>query len=58
MFIRAITSLIITVVAGALEVFKLASVTPGVLYTVFVIGLACSLFYLLPFRVNQQAPNA
>ncbi|GHA13272.1 hypothetical protein GCM10008090_23740 [Arenicella chitinivorans] len=50
MFIRAITSLIITITTGAIEVFRLADIAPEILYLVFVIGLASSLFYLLPSR--------
>ena len=53
MFNRAITSLIITVLAGAIEVFRLIDIAPEVLYTVFVIGLTSSLFYLLPTRRSQ-----
>ncbi len=53
MFIRAIMSLIITVLAGAIEVFRLIDIAPEVLYTVFVIGLTSSLFYLLPTRGSQ-----
>lgn len=53
MFIRAITSLIITVLVGAIAVFRLIDTAPEVFYTVFVIGLTSSLFYLLPTRRSK-----